>query len=66
MKVLMKIVMERAKMKSCSIKTEFHSRMLLIMRHFKSSCTPQVYCDYGGQELAHKYMKLKRMMNILM
>eukprot|EP00731_Ephydatia_muelleri_P003501 Em0001g3501a len=22
--------------------------------------------DYGGQELAHKYMKLKRMMNILM
>ena len=44
----------------------FHSRMLLIMRHFKSSCTLQVYCDYGGQELAHKYMKLKRMMNILM
>ena len=44
----------------------FHSRMLLIMRDFKSSCTLQVYCDYGGQELAHKYVKLKRMMNILM
>ena len=50
----MKIVVERAKIKSCSMKTVFHSRMLLVMRHFISSCTLQVYCDYGGQELAHK------------
>ena len=39
--------------------------MLQMKLHLESSCTLQVYCDYGGQELAHKDMKLMRMMKIL-
>ena len=29
--------------------------MLQMKLHLESSCTLQVYCDYGGQELAQRY-----------